>query len=120
MKKFLLMLMLCFIGISTTMAKSPKVITDMASNGIKVVNDSTIVYYETYKIMVVQPDNVYTAIFKLPSPYETKKGVLPTLMVMSFGTYTFVAPSEGNYILYASKSFDKILYRRTEYIECDR
>lgn len=120
MKKFLLMLMLCFICIGATMAKTPKVIADMASNDIKVVNDSTIVYYDAYKIMVVQPDNVYTAIFKLPAPHETKKGVLPTLMVMSFGTYTFVAPSEGNYILYASKSFDKILYRRTESFEYDR
>ncbi len=117
MKKFLMMLMLCFLGAGVSMAKTPKVIADMASNGIKVVNDSTIIYYETYKIMVVQPDNVYTAIFKLPSPLETKKGALPTLMVMSFGTYTFVAPSEGNYILYASKSFDRILYRCTEYIE---
>ena len=115
MKKLILLLLSIIFGISIY-AETPYIETSSTSEGIKIVNDSTIIYYDTYKILVKQPENVYTAIFKLPSYLEMKKGKLPVLMMMSFGSYCFIAPDDhSNYILYASKSFDKILYRQTEY-----
>lgn len=115
MKKLILLLCSIIFGISVY-AETPYIETSSTSEGIKIVNDSTIIYYDTYKILVKQPENVYTAIFKLPSYLEMKKGKLPVLMMMSFGSYCFIAPDDhSNYILYASKSFDRILYRQTEY-----
>ena len=115
MKKLILLLFSIIFGVSLY-AGVPYVESNTTTDGIKIVNDSTIIYYDTYKILVKQPENVYTAIFKLPSYLEMKKGKLPVLMMMSFGSYCFIAPDDhSNYILYASKSFDKILYRQTEY-----
>lgn len=115
MKKLILFLFFIIFEVSVY-AEPPYVESSTTSSSIKVVNDSTIIYYDTYKILVKQPENVYTAIFRLPTYSEMKKGKLPILMMMSSGSYCFMAPDDhSDYILYASKSFDKIFYRLTEY-----
>jgi len=116
MKKFLLGIMMilctCFC-----FAKSPE-INYAAQQGVEIVNDSTLIYYETYKIVINQPDDVCTEIYKAPTWSENKKGIEPKLVMKQSGSYVFNSPcGDANYIVCASKPFQNAEFRQTESIQ---
>jgi len=117
MKKLLILFIAALM--SANIFAKDNVFNYAQTEGVTIINDSTIVYYDTYKIVITEPSDVYTAIFKIPSRDEYKKGVMPKLMMMSYGSYVFNSPNRqgANYILYASRSFTQVLMRQTETIE---
>ena len=108
MKKLILLLLSVIFGISIY-AETPYIETNSISEGIKIVNDSTIIYYNVEGIQVAQPHDVYTGIFEYnPTSKKPMK-----LCIMNSGAYIWV-PDDGKprtYILYASKAFDRVVLR---------